>query len=190
MVYFITFKIVYLTINLIIQQTMKILVTGSVVFVIWCFISAWLYNDHLLPAMKKPEAVPQVIDQQTVVADSLRRLRESMPGEILIYFEFDDARFKPQEGIEASLNEYKSWLTKYPASKILVVGHTDLVGTPEYNSDLGMQRALAVGKYLESLGFQSGLIITESRGETEPAAGYVSPSERAKNRRTVITIKM
>jgi outer membrane protein OmpA-like peptidoglycan-associated protein len=169
---------------------MKILITGSVVFVIWCFISAWLYNDHLLPAMKKPEVVPQVIDQQKALADSLQKLRESMPEKILIYFEFDDARFKPLEGIETTLAEYKTWLAKYPASRILITGHTDLVGTPEYNTDLGMERAIAVGKYLESLGIQHELIITESRGETEPEAGYVLPAERAKNRRTVITIKM
>ena len=32
---------------------MRILFTGIVVLAIWCFVSAWIYNDKLMPAMKK-----------------------------------------------------------------------------------------------------------------------------------------
>jgi outer membrane protein OmpA-like peptidoglycan-associated protein len=53
-----------------------------------------------------------------------------------------------------------------------------------------MKRAQVVGKYLEGLGINSGRILTSSAGENNPAAGYITAEERAKNRRTEISIKM
>lgn len=169
---------------------MRILITGFVVFVIWCFVSAWLYNDHLLPALKKPVPVPQISEQQAREADSLMKLKASMPKDIMIYFEFNDAKFKPDPQTDNSVAEFKAWLDKYPGSKILVSGNTDLVGTPEFNNELGLKRAQVIGKYLEGLGVSTGNILTESQGENNPAAGYITAGERAKNRRTVISIKM
>jgi outer membrane protein OmpA-like peptidoglycan-associated protein len=169
---------------------MRILITGFVVFVIWCFISAWLYNDHLLPALRQPVPVPQVQDQQAREADSLMKIKASMPKDITIYFEFDDAKLKTDVQTDNSVGEFKAWIEKYPGSKIVVSGHTDLVGTPEFNQELGMERAVVVGKYLEGLGIAPERIITESQGEMNPAAGYITPEQRAKNRRTEITIKL
>jgi outer membrane protein OmpA-like peptidoglycan-associated protein len=169
---------------------MRILITGFVVFVIWCFVSAWLYNDHLLPAMKKPVPVPQISEQQTREADSLMKLKASMPKDIMIYFEFNNAKFKPDPQTDNSVTDFKAWLDKYPGSKILVSGNTDLVGTPEFNNELGLKRAQVVGKYINSLGISGEKMLIESQGENNPCAGYITAGERAKNRRTVISIKM
>jgi outer membrane protein OmpA-like peptidoglycan-associated protein len=113
-----------------------------------------------------------------------------MPKDIKIYFEFNDAKFKPDQQADNSVAEFKAWLEKYPGSKLSVQGNTDLVGTPEFNSELGMKRAQVVGKYLEGLGINSGRILTSSAGENNPAAGYITAEGRAKNRRTEISIKM
>ena len=169
---------------------MRILVTGFVAFVIWCFISAWLYNDILLPVINKPVPVQVIPEPQSNTADSLARLKASMPATLLIYFEFNDSRFKPDPQYDNSIAAFKAWLGKYPASMVLVTGHSDLVGTPEYNADLGMKRAQVAGKYLESTGIPSDKIILDSKGETEPAADYITAEGRAKNRRTEISIKM
>jgi len=169
---------------------MRILITGFVVFVIWCFISAWLFNDHALPALRKPVPVPQISDQQAREADSLMKLKASIPGDILIYFEFNDAKFKPDPRTDNSVTEFKAWLDKYPGSRIVVSGHTDLVGTPEYNNELGLKRAQVVGKHLTTLGIGEDKLIIESQGENNPCCGYVTAEERSKNRRTVISIKM
>ena len=169
---------------------MRILITGFVVFVIWCFVSAWLYNDHLLPVLRQPVPVPQVLDPQARAADSLMQIRASMPKDIIIYFEFDKTKLKTDAQTDNSVGEFKAWIEKYPGSKIVVSGHTDLVGTPEFNQDLGMKRAVTVSEYLKSLGIPAERILTESLGETSPAAGYVTAEERAKNRRTEITIKL
>jgi OOP family OmpA-OmpF porin len=169
---------------------MRILIIGCIAFVIWCFVSAWLYNDHLLPALKKPAAVVTVEDTGTSEADSLMKLKAMMPEDLMIYFEFNDTKFKPDPQTDSRVAEFKAWLDKYPGSMLSVTGHTDLVGTPDYNQALGLKRAEIVGKYLENQGVDAGKILTESLGESKPVAGYLTKEERAKNRRTEITIKM
>jgi outer membrane protein OmpA-like peptidoglycan-associated protein len=169
---------------------MRILITGFVLFVIWCFVSAWLYNDKLLPAMKKPVTIQTIPEAQTTEADSLMKLKASMPANLLIYFEFNDAKFKPDPQTDNSIAPFKAWLDKYSGSMLSVTGHTDLVGTPEYNYKLALKRAQIVEKYLETVGISAARMITESKGETEPAADFLTEDGRAKNRRTEISIKM
>ena len=55
---------------------------------------------------------------------------------------------------------------------------------------LGLERAQAVTGLVLKHGIDRNRIITESKGETLPAAGYISEENRAKNRRTEITIKI
>jgi len=169
---------------------MRILITGFVAFVIWCFVSAWLYNDKLLPAMKKPEPVQTIPLSQSNEADSLARLKALMPKDLLIFFEFNDAKFKTDPQTDISIAEFKAWLDKYPGSMLYVTGHTDLVGAPDFNQALGLKRALIVSKYLENKDINPTRVITDSKGETQPIAGYITKEGRAKNRRTEITIKM
>jgi outer membrane protein OmpA-like peptidoglycan-associated protein len=169
---------------------MRILITGFVCFVIWCFVSAWLYNDILLPAMRKPVTVQTIPEAPTHEADSLMKLKASMPKNLLIYFEFNESKFKPDPQTDNSVSEFKAWLEKYPQSMLSVTGHTDLVGKPEYNYKLGLRRAQVVGAYLENKGVSANRMITDSKGSTEPAADYLRAEDRAKNRRTEISIKM
>jgi len=187
--YFVTYRLFFLVLTLIIPN-MKILITGAVAFVIWCFISAWLYNDILLPVIKKPVPVQTIPDPQQIAADSVAKVLESMPAILTIYFEFDEHLFKPDPQIDNSIAPIRDWLGKYPSSTLSVTGHSDLVGTPEYNHQLGLKRAQVVAEYLEAAGIPAGRMIVESEGETNPAGDYLNPEERAKNRRTVVSIKM
>jgi outer membrane protein OmpA-like peptidoglycan-associated protein len=169
---------------------MRILITGFVLFVIWCFISAWLYNDKLLPAMRKPVTVQTIPETSNHEADSLMKLKASMPKNLLIYFEFNESKFKPDPQTDNSVSEFKAWLEKYPQSMLMVTGHTDLVGTAEFNFKLGLKRAQVVATYLENQGVKTTRMATDSKGSTEPAADYLTAEGRAKNRRTQISIKM
>ena len=169
---------------------MRILITGFVLFVIWCFVSAWLYNDILLPAIRKPITVQTIPETQTHEADSLMRLKASMPKNLLIYFEFNGSKFKPDPQIDNSVSEFKAWLEKYPQSMLSVTGHTDLVGADEYNYKLGLRRAQVVGVYLEKQGVITNRMNIDSKGSAEPAADYLTAEGRATNRRTEISIKM
>jgi len=168
---------------------MRILITGLVVFVVWSFFSTWLYVDILRHDAKAPVAIQANPEPKTTEADSLARIYAMMPEEILVYFEFNKTSFTPDPQVESRLNEFKSWLDKYPGSMLLVAGHTDLVGTREYNQALGLVRAQVVQKYLESKGIPASRMITDSKGEDQPIAGYITSEGRAKNRRTEISIK-
>jgi outer membrane protein OmpA-like peptidoglycan-associated protein len=169
---------------------MRILITGFVIFVIWCIISAWLYNDKLLPVINKPVTIPTIPEAKTNEADSLMRLKASLPENLMIYFEFNETKFKTDPNTDSKIAELMSFLDKHSGSMLLVSGNTDLVGTAEFNKALGLRRALTVEKYLEARGINSTRIITESQGEDKPVANYLTEEGRAKNRRTEISIKM
>jgi outer membrane protein OmpA-like peptidoglycan-associated protein len=169
---------------------MRILITGFIVFVIWCFFSAWIYNDKLLPAMKKPVTIQTIPEVKNNEADSLAKLKASMPANLMIYFGFNDTKFKADLQTDNSIAEFKSWLDKFSGSILSVTGNTDLVGTENYNHALGMKRALAVGKYLEEKGIKRERIITQSLGKSKPVGDYLTEEGRAKNRRTEVSIKM
>jgi outer membrane protein OmpA-like peptidoglycan-associated protein len=168
---------------------MRILTIGAVIFVIWAFFSTWLFVDVLKPALKKPVETVAVPVTTNNVADSLARIYALMPKDLVIWFDFNEARLIPDPQMETSLAESKNWLDKYPESMLTVTGHTDLIGTPEYNMALGLKRAQAAQKFLEAKGFPASRMIVSSKGEEEPAAGYITAEGRAKNRRTVISIK-
>jgi outer membrane protein OmpA-like peptidoglycan-associated protein len=168
---------------------MRILTTGFIVFVIWAFFSTWLYVDVLRHDTKKP-AAEVVINQQTnVAADSLAKLEAMMPKDLTILFDFDRSKFKPDPQLETKLQEFRSWLGKFPGSILLITGYTDLVGENAYNQDLGLKRAQEVQKYLGSAGFPSARLTAVSKGEQDPASGYITQEERAAGRKVVISVK-
>jgi len=169
---------------------MRILITGFIVLVIWSFFSMWMYVDVLKPATKVQAVVVQPItESRSKEADSLAKFYASMPKDLMIYFEFDKCKFTPDQQIDSSIAEFVKWMEKYPDFKLNVTGHADFVGTTEYNQKLGLDRAQAAGKYLESKGVPAGKMIIGSMGKEQPVAGNIPGFPRAKNRRTEISIK-
>ena len=169
---------------------MRILITGTVLFVIWALFSAWLYNDVLLPVINKPVTVHTINVPPDPVADSLAKIYASAPEPLTIYFEFDKAKVKNDPQTDSRVAELKLWLEKYPGAMLSVTGHSDIVGTLEYNNDLSFQRAQMTLKYLEENGISPQRILTQAKGESEPAFDYITDDGRAKNRRTEISIKI
>lgn len=168
---------------------MRILITGFIVFVIWSFFSTWLYVDVLKPATNKHVVTQPVTESQSAEADSLMKFYASMPKDLTIYFEFDNSKFETDQQTDSTIAEFDKWLQKYPDYMLSVTGHTDFVGTSEYNQALGLERAQDVGKYLESKGIPAGRMVIASKGKEQPVAKNIFSEGRAKNRRTEITIK-
>lgn len=79
-------------------------------------------------------------------------------------------------------------LQRYPETEVLIVGHTDAVGSEEYNQDLSERRAMAAKNYLVSLGIPSHRIRTAGRGEMEPIASNATEAGRQENRRVEVAI--
>jgi outer membrane protein OmpA-like peptidoglycan-associated protein len=79
-------------------------------------------------------------------------------------------------------------LEKYPGSDLLILGHTDSVGTAEYNKRLSVRRADAAARYLETQGVQRSRIGTGGLGEEEPIATNATDTGRGQNRRVEVAI--
>jgi peptidoglycan-associated lipoprotein len=102
-----------------------------------------------------------------------------------VYFDFDSAKVRPSEvaKIEAVANAQKS-----TSNKIVVEGHCDERGTPEYNRALGERRAQAVREELVKLGISADRISTVSYGADRPADAGHDEAAWAKNRRCEFAI--
>jgi OOP family OmpA-OmpF porin len=127
------------------------------------------------PAPTTPKATPapaQVISKVTYSADAL--------------FDFDKSVIKPAG--KATLDDLIAKVSKVKLEVIIVVGHTDSVGSDSYNIKLGQRRADAVKAYLISKGVEKNRVFTESKGEKQPVADNKTKEGRAKNRRVELEV--
>ncbi|QSX31433.1 peptidoglycan-associated lipoprotein Pal [Shewanella cyperi] len=113
-----------------------------------------------------------------------RQMAEQMRRENIIYFDFD--RSEVQGEYVDILNAHGNYLLEHPSVRVLIEGHSDERGTPEYNIALGERRAKAVAKYLQAMGVQPGQISIVSYGEEKPQDMSRSDDGFAKNRRAVL----
>jgi len=105
--------------------------------------------------------------------------------DVMVHFEFAKANLDSTAKIE--LDKMGEKLQQNLGYSVLIEGHTDYVGSNQYNERLGKQRADAVKSYLVSTWkIDPDRIITRSFGEEEPIAPNETPTGRAKNRRAEI----
>jgi len=71
---------------------------------------------------------------------------------------------------------------------IKVVGHTDSMGTADYNQQLSVRRATTVRDYLVSKGVDPNVMSVSGMGESSPVADNSTRAGRAQNRRVEVSI--
>ncbi|MTE26170.1 OmpA family protein [Winogradskyella ouciana] len=103
-----------------------------------------------------------------------------------VYFATDKYNINQQS--QTTLNKLAGVLSEYPDTNILVVGHTDSVGSEDYNMTLSKNRAYAVTNYLQGKGLSSGRFTTNWFGESQPMHDNSTAEGRSKNRRVNIAI--
>ena len=103
---------------------------------------------------------------------------------LLFDFNSDDVK----SDARTNLRELAASLDKYPESDVLIVGHTDNVGTDDYNQGLSLRRANAAAAYLVSQGVSNSRVRTNGLGENEPVASNETDAGRAANRRVEVAI--
>jgi len=86
-----------------------------------------------------------------------------------------------------NMNALAGSLSKYGDSNLMIAGHTDDVGSAEYNQGLSERRARSAARYLASQGV-SRSIATVGLGEREPVASNTTEDGRRRNRRVEIAI--
>ncbi len=81
-----------------------------------------------------------------------------------------------------------AFLNKYPTRKVSVEGHTDSVGSDDYNLALSQRRAESVRSAIMARGISSDRITAKGFGELYPVASNDTPAGRQQNRRVEILI--
>jgi outer membrane protein OmpA-like peptidoglycan-associated protein/tetratricopeptide (TPR) repeat protein len=103
-----------------------------------------------------------------------------------IFYESD--KFDLMDRSKAELENLVQFMIRNPMVKIEIGGHTDDVGTDQYNRDLSRSRSDKVREYLASRGININRIEAEGYGEAKPIADNETEEGRARNRRTVCRI--
>lgn len=129
-----------------------------------------------------------------------KELKQNIPGATIVrvgegiavtfdsglLYDFDSDRLRAESG--QNLRNLASSLDKYPNTDLLIVGHTDDVGSDSYNQDLSTRRAVSASQFLSSAGVAYARLRTSGRGEMEPLSANDSESGRQLNRRVEVAI--
>lgn len=110
-------------------------------------------------------------------------LSPSLSGKtrLLVFFDFNSATLKGES--VPDLNRAVDLLKQFPSNRVRVTGHTDSVGSAEFNQRLSQDRANSVKQYLVQHGIDAGRIDAVGMGETMPIASNETEEGRALNRR-------
>ncbi len=98
-----------------------------------------------------------------------------------IEFESNSAVLLPES--YRTLDKIADVLLHYPSMKLIVEGHTDDVGSDDYNDELSLARAGAVKEYLVQLGVYPDFIRVKGYGKRRPVVYGTSNEARSLNRR-------
>lgn len=103
-----------------------------------------------------------------------------------VHFDFNSYDILSED--TTSLNAVAELLTNFFDAKLRLIGHTDDVGSDEYNMDLSRMRARSVANYLNRRGIDDDRIITEGHGKRQPVTRQQTDEARRKNRRVEFLI--
>jgi len=104
-----------------------------------------------------------------------------------VHFDFDKATLKPEA--KPILDEAVRVLKDEGSVDIIVEGHTDSIGTEQYNLGLSRRRADTVRRYLVDHGIAASRITAEGMGESKPVASNNTADGRAQNRRVELHVR-
>lgn len=137
-------------------------------------------------AEREREAREQAERERAQIEADERALMALLGGTVM--FRHDEAILLP--AARGRLDRVADALKQMPSDrKIVIEGHTDALGTDEYNRRLSEQRANAVRSYLLQRGVTADQVVAEGRGEQEPIAPNQTAEGRANNRRVEIVIR-
>ena len=102
-------------------------------------------------------------------------------------FDFDSTEIK--SGFHSTMDKIANVLVRYGKTHLTVVGHTDNVGTHEYNQGLSERRSGAVADYLRAKGVIPQRLDSAGRGEASPRATNTTEEGRRLNRRVEIVVE-
>jgi outer membrane protein OmpA-like peptidoglycan-associated protein len=134
-------------------------------------------EKNLAPEIKAGQARVQKLSDQVVLVTMTNQTA----------FETDSATVK--SGFNSTMDKLADVVVRYGKTTLTVVGHTDNVGTNNYNQRLSERRALSVAQYLEARRVNGMRLATAGKGETQPVESNATESGRRANRRVEIYVE-
>jgi len=116
----------------------------------------------------------------------------SLPGEriaIVTNVNFDFDRSNVRENVRDRLGRVIRLLEEIPEINVEIVGHTDDIGTQEYNLALSRRRAESVRDYVVAHGIDQHRLSVDGRGMRDPIVSNATPEGRAVNRRVEFVVR-
>ena len=160
------------------------------------YVASLLKNEDYLLTIKGEDIVYQstyVAAKDSITAPVIKLEMEVQPIEVgmhyrlhNIYFAFNSADILSSS--QKVLDEFIVFLNDHPTMTISIEGHTDNVGSDEFNLILSENRAKAVYNYLVNNGIDANRLQYKGFGETAPIATNETEEGRAMNRRTEFVI--
>ncbi|MBL7826764.1 MAG: OmpA family protein [Saprospiraceae bacterium] len=124
-------------------------------------------------------SVERVLNAGSVENSLLQEKKFTFSAQAL--FDFGKYDLKPEAG--PALDSLAVFLKSYPKVRIGIGGHTDDVGTDEFNLDLSERRAQAVRQFLLDRGVADTQLRAKGFGESKPIADNITETGRQANRR-------
>ncbi len=125
----------------------------------------------------------QQLNSILATRDSARGLIANM-SDVL----FRSGSYELLPGARERLAKVSGIILAYPSLHVAVEGHTDSVGSDEYNQSLSERRAESVRDYFVQQGISTGAIEARGFGKTEPIASNDTPEGRQQNRRVELIL--
>ena len=145
-------------------------------------------GDRLDAAAAAEQAAADAAELQrqidTLKAEATERGLVLTLGDLL--FAFDSAELK--SGGAITLDRLVTFLNRYPDRRVVIEGHTDNVGSADYNKGLSQRRADSVSRYLQAKGIAMARLDATGLGMDAPLVSNDSDSGRQQNRRVELII--
>lgn len=130
--------------------------------------------------VKKAEAPVEGVSPVPAPAGAPERIKYCTTLDI----QFDIDRYDIKHEYEASVDRLGAYMKRYPDTTAVIEGHTDEVGTEEYNMQLSQRRANSVVNYLvERSGIDRSRLQAVGYGKTRPIADNSTEEGKRQNRR-------
>jgi OOP family OmpA-OmpF porin len=115
--------------------------------------------------------------------------KKGCPISLTLAIEFDVDKADIKQRYHAELKRGADFIRKYPASRILIAGHTDSTASDAYNLGLSQRRAESIRNYLiRNFGIKAERLQAKGYGETFPIADNATAQGRQRNRRVELSV--
>ena len=135
----------------------------------------------------QPERLTSSAQAVQAAYGGLLALQPPRPQRFVVTFETGGDKLTPDS--EPVLDRLRSALAGTPGADLVVIGHTDRMGSVEANDRLSLQRAQAVRDRLVAAGAAPERISVAGRGEREPAVPTDDEVPEPRNRRVEIKLR-